>query len=519
MLVELLPRVGSSKPPFSVFGPEFTLCIVNDSKKLHVFVETPISIDTLKNFFGVSKASYNSILQLFNSEIHASDARLKNCFDFWFTDIVVSDIAGLVNSLNSVSGVCVSIARDPGLKMVFANEISKLMNKSVKYNNQAYRERAKLLRNRVSKVVLGKVLLLAPDKKSRKLIEKLVEGSCSVRLSWERKKARKQCDLERLLQPPKLGFLERLIGERNKIVLTEDLLHEIMRLPDPSLHKIGFVRGSPLPLVIPERTGERSFRIGVLEDGREFRLGLEDMFRHVYVIGQTGSGKTSFIKLLVHRLKELGSASIVIVDPHGDMARELAEEIPESIYLCPIKSPFGLNPLDLPKIEDRDHAVSIAIDILLEIFKEVLKLMETAVNVKYLLQVILRALYSKSDSPKMADLYNAILALYKGELDLDIDDVEWQAQLEALQNMQDQTFISALSRLEAYAHDKLLLRLTSKTTIDMDKLLSPGSITIFSIPKADLGENFARLVASTIVMKLWFEALARARLNRPRTPV
>ncbi|MEM4952354.1 MAG: hypothetical protein QXV81_08840 [Ignisphaera sp.] len=41
---------------------------------------------------------------------------------------------------------------------------------------------------------------------------------------------------------------------------------------------------------------------------------------------------------------------------------------------------------------ERSKAVSmvgIAIDILLEMFKEVLKLMETAVNVKYLLQVIL----------------------------------------------------------------------------------------------------------------------------------
>ncbi|MEM4958403.1 MAG: ATP-binding protein [Nanopusillaceae archaeon] len=519
MLLELLPRVGAPKPPASVFGSRFTLCIASDLKKLHVFVETSVSMDTLKNFFGVSRASYDSILQLFSNEIHVSEARLKNSFDFWFTDIVVSDIPGLVNSLEAVGGVCVGVSRDPGLRMVFAGEVSKLMSKSVRYNNQAYREKAKLLRNRVNKVVLGKILILAPDKNTRKYIEKLVESSCSARLSWERRKIKKAGDLEKLLQPPRMGFLERLIGERNRVVFVEDTLHEIIKLPDPSLHKIGFVRGSPLPLVIPERTGEKSFRIGVLEDGREFRLSVEDMFRHVYVIGQTGSGKTSFIKLLVHRLKELGEASIVVVDPHGDMAKELAEEIPEALYLHPIKSPFGLNPLDLPRTEDRDHAITIAIDILLEMFKEVLKLMETAVNVKYLLQVILRALYSKSDSPTMADLYNVILALYKGELDLDIDDAEWQAQLEALQNMQDQTFISALSRLEAYAHDKLLLRLTSKTTIDVDKLLSPGSFTVFSIPKADLGENLARLVASTIVMKLWFEALARARLNKPRTPV
>ncbi|MEM1561118.1 MAG: DUF87 domain-containing protein, partial [Ignisphaera sp.] len=413
-MFKILPRIGSPRYSISIFGPQFTLCIVN-SDKLHVYLETPVSIDTLKNFFGISKTSYDEILQLFNNEIYVSEARLKNSFDFWFTDIVISDVAGIVNSLEVVGGVCVGVSRDPGLRMVFANEISKLMNKAIKYNNQAYRERAKLLRNRVNKVVLGKILILAPDKNTRKYIEKLVESSCSARLSWERKKIKKVSDLEKLLQPPRMGFLERLLGERNRIVFVEDMLHEIVKLPDPSLHKIGFARGSPLPLVIPERSGEKSFRIGTLEDGREFRLSVEDMFRHVYVIGQTGSGKTSFIKLLVHRLKELGEASIVIIDPHGDMARELAEEIPEALYLHPIKSPFGLNPLDLPKTEDRDHAITIAIDILLEMFKEVLKLMETAVNVKYLLQVILRALYSRSDSPTMADLYNTILALYKGE--------------------------------------------------------------------------------------------------------
>jgi len=85
--------------------------------------------------------------------------------------------------------------------------------------------------------------------------------------------------------------------------------------------------------------------------------------------------------------------------------------------------------------------------------------------------------------------------------------------------MQDQTFINALSRLEAYVHDKLLLKLTSRTTVDFEELMSPGSITTFSVPKADLGENLARLIASTIVMKLWFEVLARARLNKPRIPV
>lgn len=518
MLYRVLPRIGV-RPSLSVLGPCFTLCVINDGERLRAYVESQVSSDTLKNFFSVEKVSYGDVLKIFGSEVRVSEARLKNSFDFWFTDVVVSDVPGLVNSLEMVGGVCVSASKDPGLRAVFAKQVAKLAQRAVKYGDQVYREHARLLRNRVSKVVLGAVVVLASDKETQEYIERLVEASCNVRLRWERRKARNTKEVEEVLKPPRIGFWERLLGERNRLVFLENALHEVVKLPDPSLHKIGFVRGSPLPLVMPERAGEKTFRVGVLEDGREFRLSIEDLYRHTYVIGQTGSGKTTFIKTLVHRLREFEDVAIVVVDPHGDMARELAEEMPGSLYLHPIKSPFGLNPLDLPRTGDRDHAVTIAIDILLEMFKEVLRLMETAVNVKYLLQVILRTLYSKTDSPTMADLYGVILALYRGELDLDVDDPEWQHQLGALQRMQDQTFISALSRLEAYAHDKLLLKMTSRTTIDVDRIMSPGSITVFATPKADLGENLARLIASTIVMKTWFESLARARIGKQRTPV
>jgi hypothetical protein len=408
-----------------VFGPGFTLCTVNTGSKLRVFLESTVNPETLSRFYGVKRTSYEELFNVLGGEVWAGEARLKHEFDFYYTDIVVADVPGLVNSLEGVGGVCVSVSRDPGLKTVFASKASSLLSRASKYHNESFRLQGKELQKRMGRVLLGRILVLALSKSELKVIEKLVEASCNASLKWERHRVRKLSDLVELLRPPSTGFWWRLFGERNRIVFTEDLLPEVVKLLDPSLHRIGFVRGSPLPLVIPARIGEKTFRIGVLEDGREFRLSLEDLYRHCYVIGQTGSGKTSFIKMLVHRLRELGDASIVVIDPHGDMARELAEEIPGSLYLHPIKSPFGLNPLDLPKHENRDFAVTIAIDILIEMFKEVLKLMETAVNVKYLLQVLLRAFYSKTDSPTLAMLYNAILGLYKGELDLDVDDEEW----------------------------------------------------------------------------------------------
>ena len=105
----------------SVLGPGFTICIVNAENSLRVFLETPVSPETLSRFYGVRKSSYEEFFNVFEGIAWVGDARLKREFDFYYTDIVVSDIPGLVNSLSSRGGVCVSVSRDPGLKMVFAS--------------------------------------------------------------------------------------------------------------------------------------------------------------------------------------------------------------------------------------------------------------------------------------------------------------------------------------------------------------------------------------------------------------
>lgn len=518
-LVELVPKINSQKLELSVFGHSFTYCLINDEAKVFVFLDTPTYPATLRGFFGVYEKNYGDFLKIFKGVVWVAESRLKRSNELWFSDLIISDLPGLVNSLNFPGGVCVSVSKDPGVRLLLLRRLAALSKKALKQDNLMLRLQSSEMQKKIHKLVLGKVLALAGSRESLKNLCNLVRASSTIELKWVVCKTADAEELAGLVKPPRMCFWDKFLGFRNKILFNEELISEIIKLPSPSLHKVGFTRESLLPAVSPNRGGLKTFRIGVLEDGSEFRVSVDDLYRHAYVIGQTGSGKTTLLKLLTHRLAELGGASLVVIDPHGDMARELAEEISESAYLHPIKSPFAINPLDLPKAEDRDHAVTIAVDVLLGVFREVLKLMETAVNVKYLLQVILRTLYSKSDSPTMANLHDVILALYEGELDLDVGDLEWDRQLLALRRMHDQTFISALSRLEPYARDKLLLKLTSKTTLRFDEIMSPGHVTLFAVPKSDLGESLARLVASTILMKLWFEVLARARLGIERTPV
>lgn len=514
-----MPKINSQKLELSVFGHSFTYCLINDGTKVFVFLDTLTYPATLRGFFGVYEKSYEDFLKIFKGVVWVAESRLKRSSELWFSDLIISDLPGLINSLNFPGGVCVSVSKDPGVRLLLLRRLAALSKKALKQDNLMLRLQSSEMQKKIHKLVLGKVLALAGSRESLKNLCDLVRASSTIELKWVVCKTADAEELAGLVKPPRTCFWDKFLGFRNKILFNEELISEIIKLPNPSLHKVDFTRESLLPAVSPNRGGLKTFRIGVLEDGSEFRVSVDDLYRHAYVIGQTGSGKTTLLKLLTHRLAELGGASLVVIDPHGDMARELAEEISGSTYLHPIKSPFAINPLDLPKAEDRDHAVTIAVDVLLGVFREVLKLMETAVNVKYLLQVILRALYSKSDSPTMANLHDVILALYEGELDLDVGDPEWGRQLSALRRMHDQTFISALSRLEPYARDKLLLKLTSKTTVRFDEIMSPGHVTLFAVPKSDLGESLARLVASTILMKLWFEVLTRARLGIERTPV
>ena len=187
MLIELLPRVGSPRPPVGVFGPGFTLCIVSDGDGLRVFLESTVSPETLSRFYGVKKSSYEEFFKVFGSEVWAGEARLKREFDFYHTDIVVADIPGLVNSLENKSGVCVSVSRDPGLKMVFASKASSLLSKASKYHNESFRLQGKELQRRMGRILLGRILVLAPSKNELKVIEKLVETSCNTSLKWRRR--------------------------------------------------------------------------------------------------------------------------------------------------------------------------------------------------------------------------------------------------------------------------------------------------------------------------------------------
>jgi len=60
---------------------------------------------------------------------------------------------------------------------------------------------------------------------------------------------------------------------------------------------------------------------------KEIRIKTEDRFRHFYVIGQTGTGKSSILQVMA-RQDLINGEGIAVIDPHGDLVKDLLPFIP-----------------------------------------------------------------------------------------------------------------------------------------------------------------------------------------------
>ncbi len=79
---------------------------------------------------------------------------------------------------------------------------------------------------------------------------------------------------------------------------------------------------------------------------RPFGIHLADRMQHVVLFGQTGAGKSTLIGQMARQDAE-GGLGVCLLDPHGDLAEELAQALPDALYwdVADPSSPYGYNPL------------------------------------------------------------------------------------------------------------------------------------------------------------------------------
>jgi len=107
---------------------------------------------------------------------------------------------------------------------------------------------------------------------------------------------------------------------------------------------------------------------------KEIMIKDEDRFRHFYVIGQTGTWKSSILQVMARQDLANGKG-IAVIDPHGDLVKDLMPFIPREraddvIVFNPadVERPMGLNLLEAHSPDEYDLVAMDAMNIMIKLF-------------------------------------------------------------------------------------------------------------------------------------------------------
>jgi len=511
---ELFPKLeyDNSFSVINSLGHVFEVIYHRDKDIMHLYAYTNSQVDVLRKDFGV-KENVEVPLPNFVGKILFRDEK-----DFYW-GAEYNDFNNFLVKLRPGEQLRLWLVLETRLNDIFLGRSDKLKrNQSVIGKRQREVLASRLEQYAKDNVYYLQLYILSDDKHRIKELAKELQQyilTRSGKLKVEIYKTKKWRDVI-----PRVPA-SYAIKIKKWIWIDEERVGKVAVVPNPSVIPVQFMVGGLLPELPPNRNG---FEIGkTIPSGKPYMLELEDLYRHGYIIGGTGAGKTTTIISLITSIKKTYSNAIIMVfDPHGDMAEEVASYFADSdnlIYFHPVESGISINPLALPNLPNREQALLLGFSNVMEIFEKLFGLKDTAVYVKYIIQVSLQLLGSKTPEPTFKNLYEVIHKLRKGEIDLPIDDPTWESKLEMFQNMQEQSFLSAISRLEMLGTNPILLKIFSKTKISDDELFKPGNVIVINASKASVGNDASFLILAGWLFKAWYYALARATLGMERIPI
>jgi hypothetical protein len=276
---------------------------------------------------------------------------------------------------------------------------------------------------------------------------------------------------------------------------------------------------------------------------RENAVGIspEDLSRHTYVLGASGSGKSTLIRNLYKHLEcsnytgTLQNSSIYI-DVKDEDAKLILRQCERSsfdndkvTYLDINHMDFGVNLLELPKYSeaDRETIVSRMVGHVIDMFREFYSQPLIFVRMERILRLLLFFLYSNTDNPTILDLYEIIMRLrHYGKAELQhllrvykkVTGPEMTNALNSLASLSKDSWTPLINRLEMFATDNYLKKKfgVKRSTIDFEKMLKPGNITIFRISDTETPKYVQSMVIMAIIIKIWFMIQYRASVIEPK---
>ena len=317
-------------------------------------------------------------------------------------------------------------------------------------------------------------------------------------------------------------------------ILSSSELADIYHFPDTSLTKTeGLVKSRSrelaAPLSIKRSDAEPDVIIGTNLFGghtQDIGITLEQRRRHMYIIGKTGTGKTTLLKNAIYQ-DMLNGKGLAVLDPHGDMFRELLQIIPENrrkdvVVFDPSDRdfPIGLNILnpgiDFKDEDDKHEWITSAV---ISIFAKLSDEKQWGSRMEHILRnTTLTAL--QTPNPTLYTLQRLLTdRKYQKEVAKTLDDPIlkqfWDKEFKLMGSMQMSSATAPLThRLGHFVTSKMSrnILLQEKSTLRIADIMNEGKILLVNLSKGDLGEDQSKFFGTILTALIWMAAYQRTKI-------
>lgn len=249
-----------------------------------------------------------------------------------------------------------------------------------------------------------------------------------------------------------------------------------------------------------------------------FGIKEHDRLGHIYCIGKTGTGKSTLLLNMAIADIERGNG-IGIIDPHGDLAEEILNYIPQErikdvVYFntCDIEYPIAFNPLSGTNDQNRYLIVAGIVTALKKLWSE-----NWGPRLEHILRFTLLSLsyYSQSTLLDIVPMLTNKEFRQKVLYAVSEHSIKefWQKEFEPLPPQLKQEFIAPIiNKVGLFSAHPIVRNIIGQvqSKIDIARIMDTKKIFIANLSKGMLGETGTELLGSLLVSQFQTAALARA---------
>jgi len=255
---------------------------------------------------------------------------------------------------------------------------------------------------------------------------------------------------------------------------------------------------------------------------RRFGILQPDRLMHMYIIGQTGVGKTTFMHNMMQQ-DLAASRGFCFIDPHGDLAEELAAFGNIDFYWNPVdpNCPYGYNPLSFVTPEFRPLLASGLIETLKKQWSDA-----WGVRMEHLLRFTLLALLERPGSslddivPMFLEKQFRIEVLSKVSNEKVLE--FWQKEYPAMNyKTASDGFAPIANKIGAFLAHPLIRSSVCEPEepIRFRRIMDSGQTLVINLAKGRLGTDIANVLGGLIISSIANAAYTRQNLpERERRP-